>query len=139
VQNKFVRLLNSRSRIARDDKIDIGDAGAGAAVASEKRDCFQFSLVRFFERASDILRLAAGRDRDQDIVVLSESPDLSRENFIESVIVSCGSDETSALRQVESGIRPSIFCESARELGAKVGGVRRAAAVATGKNFVATR
>jgi len=40
VKNELVRFLNSRSRIAFHDKIDIGNASRGSAIASEKCDCF---------------------------------------------------------------------------------------------------
>jgi len=40
VKNELVRFLNSSGRIAFHDKIDIGNASHGSAIAAEKYNCF---------------------------------------------------------------------------------------------------
>jgi hypothetical protein len=52
-----------------------------------------------------------------------------RDTGFEPIVVTRGSEQTSALRQIQGRVRPPILFKSARELGAKIRGISGAAAI----------
>ena len=55
VQQKLVRFLNPRGRLAFYEKIDIGHADSGATITPEQRDRFYFARFRFLESTNNVL------------------------------------------------------------------------------------
>lgn len=136
MKQEFVRFLDSRRRIAFHRKIDIGHSNGRSAVAAEQRDRFESTFFSFLERTPDIGRFAARANGDENVSRFSESGDLSRKDFLEAVIICRRRDQAPALRQIHCRVRPAIFHESARELRAKIGRIRRAPAVAAHEQLV---
>ena len=136
MKQEFVRFLDARSGIAFYRKIDIGHANGRSTVAAEQRDRFESPFFSFVERTPDIGRFAARANGDENVSRFSESRDLSRKDFLEAVIICRRRDQAPALRQIHCRVRPAIFHESARELRAKIGRIRRAPAVAANEKFI---
>ena len=133
MEQELVRFLNARGRIAFYRKIDIGQAKAGPTVAAKQRDRFQFAFFSFLNRSPDIVRFAARANSDENVPAPSESDDLPRKDFFESVVIRGRRDQATALRQVQRRIRAAIFHEPARELGAKIRRIGRASPITADK------
>ena len=82
-----MRLLNPRGRMAFHDEVYTGNVYSRPAIASEQCNRFQLATSRFFDRAPDVFRFAAGADRDQNVAIISKCAHLAGKNFVEAVII----------------------------------------------------
>ena len=100
MEQELVRFLDARRGIPWHRKIDIGKSDAGSTIAAKQRDRFQFAFFSFLDRSSDIVRFAARANSDENVPAPSESDDLPRKDFFESVVIRGRRDQAAALRQV---------------------------------------
>jgi hypothetical protein len=137
VHQQFLPLLNPRRGISLHDQINRRRAFRETAVATEETNAFDSLAFRLFERAQNIFRFAARRERDQHVAFFAEAVDLPRENFVRVIIVAHGSHEFAVGRERDGRIWTAVFLEPAEKFRGEVRGVRRAAAIAADEQFFA--
>ena len=78
---------------------------------SRPRKAIVFSLARFrfFQRAPDVFRFAGSRQADEHVARHAERRNLTGKNFIESIIVACGSEKSAIARQTDRRVSAAIF------------------------------
>ena len=84
-----LRLLDARHVVGAHDDRDVGEAAPHdlAAVVSEQRDAQQPALARFLERGDDVLRAAARRERERDVVRPRLRDELAQERELGADVV----------------------------------------------------
>ena len=86
---------------------------------SEKCDRFQLARFRFFQRAPDIFGFPGSRQANEQIAWNTKGGHLASENFIESIIIARGSQQSAIARQTNRRIRSAIFAEATTSSVAK--------------------
>ena len=137
VVENFLAFLNPRRDGAGHSQINRRNAFRETAVAAEERDALDACALRLFECADDVFGFAARRDDDEHVTFFRKTPDLARENFVGMIIVAHGGHELAVRGERDGGVGPTFFAEAAETFRGQMRGVRRAAAIAAGEQFVA--
>ena len=130
MEHELVRFLNPGRHLAGNDQVYCGKPPGVAAILAEQRDAFELEPASLLERAEDVLRPAAGGDRDDDVASLAKAPHLPCEQVLEAVVVADGGQQAAVGGQVDRRKGGAVAHEAADILGGEVGRVARAAAVA---------
>ena len=87
VENEFVCLLNGRGDFARQEELNVGEAGALATSPSQKGDSVYLLIVRGHQRTTHVFTMTAGAEGNEHVPRLSEGANLAGEDVIELRVV----------------------------------------------------
>src|SRR5712691_9499126 len=88
MSDQVVRFLNALRVVAFDDQRQIAKRFHAAAVAAEQANHPDSLLPRLLASSNNVRRSSGSRDRQANIALGAQRLDLSRENVLESRIVS---------------------------------------------------
>jgi hypothetical protein len=105
---------------------------------SRPRNAIVFSLRAFASSSApnQILRFSGSSQADEHIARLSKRCHLTRKNFIEPVIIRCGSQNSAIACETNRRKRAPIVSKTYDQLRREMGCVSRAAAVPAHQQFV---
>src|SRR5665213_3781823 len=92
VFERQVRLLNIHRHVRWYDHVDVRERGHVAALAAGVGDGVQTHLLRQLQRLDAVLRVAAGRNREEHIALDAERFNLPLEDIVVAVIVADGGE-----------------------------------------------
>ena len=130
-----VNLLNAVGITkVRNANFDIRRASHFAAVFTGQGDHFHPLLTRRCDRFDHVCRVTGGGDPQQYIAFATYRFNVTRENIIETKIVTDAGNMTN-VRNGNRRVARTVFTVATGQLFGKVHGVAMGAAVATGKHF----
>lgn len=124
-------LLDALDGLRRHDEKLRAEVTQPAAIASGEADRHGATRIRLLDRANDVLRVAAGTDRDKDVPGPHQRLNLTGEDVVEFVIVGPAGER----RRVQKVMRRqtgAIEFVARNQLLDQVHGVARRPAIATG-------
>src|SRR5690625_5112558 len=104
----------------------VGDQAAPLACQGDDR---HFAVVRGFNGVHDVVRIAAGRDGDQNVAGLAQRFDLAPEDSFVSVVIADGGQNGGICVQGDARQGQTLAFKAADQFSDEVLGVGRRAAV----------
>ncbi len=137
MQAELVDLLNPGNRPGRGRDQHVDPICQLTTLLTREADHTTAYFAPLVGSTDHIRRVPTGADGHEDIAGAAEGLHLSREDLLETVVVTDCGQQRSVHGQGDSRQRPPVLLEATHQLGSKMLGVRGAASVAEDQQLVA--